>query len=326
MPLSTPRILVADDQTDILQALRLLLTDAGFDTDLVSSVTDVMDRVGRQTYDLLLMDLNYTRDTTSGREGLDLIDSVRARDAALPVVVMTGWGSIDTAVDAMRRGAKSFVQKPWDDATLVEVVKREIDEGLATRRRDASLAREYDDARMIQRTLLPSTMPVVRGCEIASSWTPAFGIGGDCFDVIRFGDTRLAVSIADVIGKGLPAALLMSNLQGAVRAFATPMAEPSDVCTSVNRLLCGNIATGKFVTFCYAVIDTAAHTLIYANAGHNHPILCRADGSVERLTTTGLVLGVAPEWHYTAGDLPFAARRSARLLHGRHHGSLLDRR
>ncbi len=297
-----PRILVADDQTDILQALRLLLTDAGFDTDLVSSVPDVIDRVGRQMYDLLLMDLNYTRDTTSGREGLELIDSVRARDAALPVVVMTGWGSIDTAVDAMRRGAKSFVQKPWDDATLVEVVKREVDEGQATRRRDASLARDYDEARLIQRALLPATMPLFAGCEIASHWIPAFGIGGDCFDVIRFSATRFAISIADVVGKGLPAALLMSNLQAAVRAFATPAAEPADVCDSVNRLLCRNIASGKFVTFCYAVIDTEARTITYANAGHNHPILRHADGSIERLTTTGLVLGVAPDWTYTSGE------------------------
>jgi sigma-B regulation protein RsbU (phosphoserine phosphatase) len=296
-----PRILVADDQTDILQALRLLLTDAGFETDLVSSVPDVIDRVGRATYDLLLMDLNYTRDTTSGREGLELLDSVRSRDSALPVVVMTGWGSIDTAVDAMRRGAKSFVQKPWDDATLVEVVKREVDEGQATRRRDATQAREYDEARLIQRTLLPETMPAMPGCEIASKWVPAFGIGGDCFDVIRFGDSRLAISIADVVGKGLPAALLMSNLQAAVRAFSTPTADPADVCDSVNRLLCRNIATGKFVTFCYAVIDTGAKTITYANAGHNHPILWRADGSVDRLTTTGLVLGVANDWSYTTG-------------------------
>jgi len=297
-----PRILVADDQTDILQALRLLLTDAGFETDLVSSVPDVIDRVGRQMYDLLLMDLNYTRDTTSGREGLDLIDSVRARDAALPVVVMTGWGSIDTAVDAMRRGAKSFVQKPWDDATLVEVVKREVDEGQATRRRDASLARDYDEARLIQRALLPATMPAFAGCEIASHWIPAFGIGGDCFDVIRFSPSRLAISIADVVGKGLPAALLMSNLQAAVRAFATPTAEPADVCDSVNRLLCRNIASGKFVTFCYAVIDTDARTITYANAGHNHPILRHAGGAIERLTTTGLVLGVASDWTYTSGQ------------------------
>lgn len=312
MPVATPRILVADDQTDILQALRLLLTDAGFETDLVSSVPDVIDRVGRATYDLLLMDLNYTRDTTSGREGLELIDSVRSRDATLPVVVMTGWGSIDTAVDAMRRGAKSFVQKPWDDATLVEVVKREIDEGLATRRRDASLAREYEEARLIQRTLLPASMPTFSGCQIASQWIPAFGIGGDCFDVIRFSDTRLAISVADVIGKGLPAALLMSNLQAAVRAFATPSAEPADVCDSVNRLLCRNIATGKFVTFCYAVIDTSARTITYANAGHNHPILLHPDGSVDRLTTTGLVLGVAADWAYSSGS--FSLNSGDRLV------------
>ena len=81
--------------------------------------------MARQPYDLLLMDLNYTRDTTSGREGLDLLDRVRTHDPTLPIVVMTGWGSIDTAVEAMRRGARSFVQKPWDDTTLVEVVRRE---------------------------------------------------------------------------------------------------------------------------------------------------------------------------------------------------------
>ena len=109
------RILVADDQPDILQALRLLLSDAGFETDLVTSVDDVIARVGGESYDLLLMDLNYTRDTTSGREGLELLDRVHGRDGTLPVVVMTGWGSIDTAVEAMRRGARSFVQKPWDD-------------------------------------------------------------------------------------------------------------------------------------------------------------------------------------------------------------------
>ena len=85
----------------------------------------------------------------------------------------------------------------------------------------------------------------MRGCDIAALWTPASGIGGDCYDVLRFSDDRVAVSIADVVGKGLPAALLMSNLQAAVRAFATAAAEPHDVCTSVNRLLCRNIAAGQ---------------------------------------------------------------------------------
>ena len=282
-------------------ALRLLLSDAEFDTDQVNSVDDVLTKLSSGSYDLLLMDLNYTRDTTSGREGLDLLERVRARDAALPIVVMTGWGSIDTAVEAMRRGAKSFVQKPWDDTTLVEIVRREVDEGLALRRRDAKQAREHEEARLIQRALLPSTMPDITGCTLSALWTPASGIGGDCYDVLRFGDDRVAISIADVVGKGLPAALLMSNLQAAVRAFATATAEPHDVCGSVNRLLCRNIASGKFVTFCYAVIDTRERVVTFGNAGHNPPLLVHADGRVERLDPTGLVLGVSPDWNYTTG-------------------------
>ena len=299
-----PRVLVADDQPDILQALRLLLTDAGLEADLVTSVPDALASLGRGPYDLLLMDLNYTRDTTSGREGLELIDAARARDASLPIVVMTGWGTIDTAVEAMRRGARSFVQKPWDDATLVEVVKREIADGQASRRRDERVAREAEEARLIQRALLPSAMPAIQGCEIAARWTPAAGLGGDCYDLIRFGPNRVGVSIADVIGKGLPAALLMSNLQAAVRAFATAGVEPHHAVSSVNRLLCRNIESGKFVTFCYVVIDTAAGRLAYANAGHFPPVLVRSDGTIERLAPTGLVLGVAADWSYTTGGLP----------------------
>jgi sigma-B regulation protein RsbU (phosphoserine phosphatase) len=305
---TVPRILVADDQTDILQALRLLLTDAGFETDLVSSVDAVLERVATaHAYDLVLMDLNYTRDTTSGSEGLALLERVRAHDGGVPVVVMTGWGSIDTAVEAMRRGAKSFVQKPWDDITLVEIVRREIEEGLASRRRDARFAREYEDARMIQRALLPAVMPEIAGCALAARWTPASGIGGDCYDLLRFSETRLAISIADVVGKGLPAALLMSNLQAAVRAFSTAAADPQDVCNNVNRLLCRNIASGKFVTFCYAVIDTQTNALSYANAGHFPPVLVHLDGSVERLASTGLVLGVSNEWTYTGGTTAFTS-------------------
>jgi sigma-B regulation protein RsbU (phosphoserine phosphatase) len=201
----------------------------------------------------------------------------------------------------MRRGARSFVQKPWDDLTLVEVVRREIEDGMASRRRDARLAKEHDEARLIQRALLPSAMPEVKGCSLAALWTPASGIGGDCYDVLRFSDRRLAVAIADVVGKGLPAALLMSNLQAAVRAFSTAAAEPHDVCASVNRLLCRNIASGKFVTFCYAVIDTEAMTVAYANAGHFPPILMRANGTAEQLAPTGLVLGVTADWAYTSG-------------------------
>jgi DNA-binding NtrC family response regulator len=114
--MASRRVLIADDQPDIVAALRLLLRGAGLDTDTASSVQEVRDLLSVRSYDLLLMDLNYARDTTSGREGLELLSEVHARDRLLPIIVMTGWGSIETAVDAMRRGARTFVHKPWENA------------------------------------------------------------------------------------------------------------------------------------------------------------------------------------------------------------------
>jgi len=153
------RVLVADDQPDVLEALRWLLTGEGYEPEFVSSTDAVLERLREHSFDLLLMDLNYSRDTTSGREGLELIPQVRAHDPAIPIVVMTGWGSVDTAVEAMRLGAKSFVQKPWEDETLLEIVQREIEEAQANKRRDAKHQREFEDARLIQRGLLPAVMP-----------------------------------------------------------------------------------------------------------------------------------------------------------------------
>ena len=106
--MSAARVLVADDQPDILEALRWLLMGEGYEAQFVDSTDAVLDRLGAESFDLLLMDLNYSRDTTSGREGLALIPRVRERDPALPIVVMTGWGSVDTAVEAMRLGAKAI--------------------------------------------------------------------------------------------------------------------------------------------------------------------------------------------------------------------------
>ena len=304
---STPgRVLVADDQPDVLEALRWLLTGEGYQPQFVSSTEAVMDRLRAEPFDLLLMDLNYSRDTTSGREGLELISRVLAHSAALPIVVMTGWGSIDTAVEAMRRGAKSFVQKPWDDVTLLEIIQREIAEARAARRRDQRHQRELEDARLIQRGLLPATLPQLGGISLAVAWQPANDVGGDCFDTLSFG-RALGVSIADISGKGLPAALLMSNLQAAVRAFAHETAPPSAVCGSVNRLLCRNMASGRFATFCYARIEPDARRIVYSNAGHNPPLLVRRDGSTALLSQGGMVLGIFPDNQYEQAELPIGS-------------------
>jgi sigma-B regulation protein RsbU (phosphoserine phosphatase) len=311
-PSVAARILVADDQPDVLEALRWLLTGEGYEPEFVNSTDAVLDRLQAHPFDLLLMDLNYTRDTTSGREGLELIPRVRAHDPLLPIVVMTGWGSVDTAVEAMRLGARSFVQKPWEDVTLLEILQRDIEEARATRRRDARQQRELEEARLIQRGLLPTAMPRTAGIELASSWQPANGVGGDCFDALTFPSGAVGLSIADVAGKGVPAALLMSNLQAAVRAFAQDAASPAPVCASVNRLLCRNMASGRFVTFCYARLDAVKRRLTYANAGHNPPLLVRPNGQVDLLAPGGTVLGVFPESQYEQGE--FAIGPGDRLV------------
>jgi phosphoserine phosphatase RsbU/P len=302
---ATPRILVADDQPDLVDALRLLLKPEGIAVDAVHSPDAALAAVRSNPFDLVLMDLNYTGDTTSGREGIDLLEHLQALDASLPVVVMTGWGSIDLAVEAMRRGVRDFVQKPWDNAALITTLRSEIEAGRERRVKAGRDQRELEEARRIQRTLLPAVLPQMDGFELAASWQPASGVGGDCFDAIRFSSHRLALSIADVVGKGIPAALLMSNLQAAVRAFATEAARPEELCERVNTILCGHISEGRFISFFYCVVDSEVGSLTYANAGHFPPALIRADGTLIRLTSGGPVLGVLPAGTYESGTVPF---------------------
>jgi DNA-binding NtrC family response regulator len=129
-----PRILVADDQADVLAALRLLLKAERFAIETASSPAGVLKAVDSQDLDVVLMDLNYARDTTSGNEGLDLLTKIQAKDSTLPIVVMTAWGSVDLAVEAMRRGARDFIQKPWDNARLLAVLKTQVELAQALRR------------------------------------------------------------------------------------------------------------------------------------------------------------------------------------------------
>lgn len=120
-------ILIADDQPDVLMALRLLLKEEGYAVREAQSPAAVLQALGEDDFDLVLIDMNYTRDTTSGREGLELLSRLQAMDATLPVVVITAWGSVELAVEAMKNGARDFVQKPWDNARLLAIVKTQID-------------------------------------------------------------------------------------------------------------------------------------------------------------------------------------------------------
>ncbi|MBI5085409.1 MAG: sigma-54-dependent Fis family transcriptional regulator [Acidobacteria bacterium] len=161
---SKPRILIADDQDDVLAALRLLLKPEGFILDCVSSPQAVLSALEHREYDLLLMDLNYTRDTTSGQEGLDLMSRAQSIDAALPIVVMTAWGSVELAVDAMRRGARDFIQKPWENVRLLAIVRTQLQLSAALRR-GARLEAEncllQGDSRPVMIAEAPSMQPVL---------------------------------------------------------------------------------------------------------------------------------------------------------------------
>src|SRR3954453_3451347 len=130
----TIRILVADDQADILNALKLLLSDEGYDVEAARSPGQALERLEASDFDLAILDLNYTRDTTSGQEGLDLIERIRAIDPTLPVLVVTAWSSVAGAGEAMGRGAGDYIEKPWDDERLLVTVRTQVDLRRAVRR------------------------------------------------------------------------------------------------------------------------------------------------------------------------------------------------
>jgi len=128
------RILIADDQRDVLEALRILLKGEGYQTEAVTSIAGLFNALQKKDFALLMMDLNYTRDTTSGQEGLEVIPKIQELDNTLPIVVMTAWATIDLAVEAMKRGARDFVPKPWDNERLLAIVRTQIELGSALRR------------------------------------------------------------------------------------------------------------------------------------------------------------------------------------------------
>lgn len=453
------RALIADDQADVLEALYLLLKSEGYQTEAVTSPSAVLEALKAGSFDLLLMDLNYARDTTSGREGIDLLSDVRALDSTLPIVVMTAWGSIELTVEAMRHGVRDFILKPWDNARLLSVLRAQIEFGhnlrkkerlkterkilekrimeaadidamlrkvaehlvqallscnaaiftramcapsfcltaqfpipddnttalrfepesailtlmdspvdvrrtdlpeeerLKLRKIDSALlapvkfkgamagfislgsklsgeeydgeeiifleaiadqigsilanlrlrGQEFEEARAIQQRLLPKEIPQLRGFEISCAWRPARRVSGDYFDVLKFSDSQIALCIADVSGKGMAAALLMSNVQAAVKAFASVSTSPSDLCDRVNRVVSSNMAEDRFITLFYCVIDSQSKRLIYSNAGHNPPLLVRRDGSQLRLETGGAVLGPFRHWSYEQGEIELGA-------------------
>jgi DNA-binding NtrC family response regulator len=200
------RILIADDQRDVLEALRILLKGEGYQTEAVTSIAGIFNALQKKDFALLMMDLNYTRDTTSGQEGLEVIARIQELDSTLPIVVMTAWATIDLAVEAMKRGARDFVPKPWDNERLLAIVRTQIELGTALRR-----GRKLEAENQILRGNMPNIIaesPTMRPVmEMISRVAPS--------------DANILITGENGTGKGLVAQALHSLSPRAGKSMIT---------------------------------------------------------------------------------------------------------
>lgn len=257
-------------------------------------------------------------------------------DTVVFLVVMSALAvvSITLSSGLMVLAGFASAAHPWDDLRLMnrlsfsmiflfstifrvlmvarlrfEERKRALEEKVeqSTRERlvlDQDMQRAWD----IQQALFPKDLPKLETLDVAAGCQPARVVGGDYYDVIRLKDGRLAIAIADVVGKGMAAALLMSNLQAIVRSFAPEGVSPAELCAKANKVMSGNIAPGKFITFFYAVVEADGLRADYCNAGHNPPILVHENGGVELLKHGGPLLGVLPDAVYETGRVGLNAQ------------------
>lgn len=226
-----PRILVADDQPDVIEALRILLKGAGYEVEAVASPRGVLAALDARDFDALLLDMNYTRDTTGGQEGLDLIARVRAADSIVPIVMMTAWGSVGGAVEAIRRGARDYVEKPWDNTRLLATVASQVELGRALRQAQ----RLEGENRALRREGLPlliaesaAMQPVLRLMErVAPSDANALILGehGTGKELvaqwIHAASSRSACGLIAVNVGGLPHGVFEAELFGHVKGAFT---------------------------------------------------------------------------------------------------------
>jgi phosphoserine phosphatase RsbU/P len=288
-------VLVADDQRDVLTALELLFKSEGMHALSVTSPEAILTAVASAPFDVVLMDLNYTRDTTSGAEGLDVLARLARIPGSPPVVVMTAWGSIELAVEAMKRGARDFVTKPWDNRELVATIERNA------RRVSARYpANELELASQVQHKLWPREGLALPGLAIAGHCRPVGAVGGDTFDFVRLGANSLAFSLADVAGKGLPAALMMASLQAILRSgVAHGTSDLRAFLEVANHHFFESTEPQHYATLFFAIYDDRSRELRYASCGHPAAIRVEPGGALRSLEATAPAFGMfeklAPE-------------------------------
>lgn len=284
-----PNILVVDDQSDVREALYLLLKGAGYSTEMADSPKAALAAARRANRDLILVDMNYTCDTTSGDEGLKLVAGLHAHHHQVPVIAMTAWSTVELAVAAMHRGACDFIPKPWDNRHFLSVIEKHLQSGSAL---EKPLDLEWSIARRVQRKLLPPPRFTDCGVECECASLPAGEISGDLYDFFRLDSHTVGLVLGDISGKGIGAALLAANLQATIRSLGELAGHPAKLMKRVNRLFSDSTRPEHYATLFYATYDSITNELCYVNCGHPAPIIVQQSGEIQLLEPTSTVIGM----------------------------------
>ncbi len=284
-------VLIAEDQEYVREALAMLLRGQGYSVTLCASPNEALTAAQQRTPDVALLDMNYQRDSTSGIEGLELIQQLRQVDGTLPIIALTAWGNVDLAVSAMKHGASDFIEKPWRNDALLEKVQSLTQRVQRVRSSQRISEFERHDAQELQTRIVPRRHLVTQGIEIFGDSIPAGAVGGDYFGVWQPTPDALHFCVADVSGKGTPGAMIAAMLYASVSTLSFSSNSPELILGQVETILHNQLGEGHYVTIFYVVLDLKTRVLRFVNAGHCPPILRHSDGSSESLASTRPVLG-----------------------------------
>ena len=301
MSKSANKILVVDDEPDLehlmRQRMRRDMRAGRFELQFAHNGVDALAKLkADRDIDLVLSDINMPE-----MDGLTLLDQIPSVDPNIRAIIVSAYGDMANIRTAMNRGAFDFVTKPIDFNDLritIDKTFRHLNvlrDALATRDKLVALQNELEVARNMQQSILPTVFPNEATYEAFGNMEPAREVGGDFFDLFPLADGKVGFAIADVSGKGVPAALFMMSSRTLLKGSAIGLgdARPGAVLREVNNLLERDNESMMFVTLFYGVYDPPTGKLTYANGGHNPPLLVHADGRSEELATTeGIALGV----------------------------------
>ena len=314
------KILVVDDEPDVerlvRQRMRREIRSGQYEFVFAGNGLEALDQLREhQDIDMVLSDINMPE-----MDGLTLLQQIPSVDPNVRSVVVSAYGDMKNIRTAMNRGAFDFVTKPIDFDDLRITIGRTLEtielwrSALESRDKLVVLENELSLANRMQQSILPTSFPETDEYHVFASMEAARDVGGDFYDLLPMEGGRIGLAVADVSGKGIPAAMFMMSSRTLLRGAAIGQSDPSKILREVNQLLCENNDTAMFVTLFLAVYDPANGEMVYANGGHNPPVVFRNDGTSSLLPTTdGIALGIFPDISFRESSITLEPGDSAIL-------------